>query len=185
MNIKMPQLPEILDTSIEVATEHFRIEKVHLRFSNGQERYYERMLGSKPGAVMIVPVVDDNLLLVREYCGGTHSYELGFPKGCCEAGENWKQAAERELREETGYRGSNYTFLRSVNSAPSFFSTSIDIILAEDLLYDPLSTGDEPEPMELVRWPIKSASDLLLDEGFKEARCIAALASAMQVRHWQ
>ncbi len=62
-----------------------------------QPRQYERMLGSGRGAVMIVPMLDDEtFLLVREYCAGTHSYELGFPKGLIDAGEQAEQAANRE-----------------------------------------------------------------------------------------
>jgi ADP-ribose diphosphatase len=30
---------------------------------------------------MIVPIVDDHLILIREYAVGTESYELGSPKG--------------------------------------------------------------------------------------------------------
>lgn len=30
---------------------------------------------------MIVPIVDDHLILIREYAVGTESYELGFSKG--------------------------------------------------------------------------------------------------------
>lgn len=115
------QVPRILSSSIEVSTDHFKIEKLHLRFSNGVERFYERMLGSNRGAVMMVPVLGDHLLLVKEYCAGTNSYELGFPKGKIDSGETWMQAAQRELQEEIGYLSNKITFLRSVNSAPSFF----------------------------------------------------------------
>ncbi len=30
---------------------------------------------------MIVPIVDDHLILIREYAVGPESYELGFSKG--------------------------------------------------------------------------------------------------------
>ncbi|MBQ8708755.1 MAG: ADP compounds hydrolase NudE [Succinivibrionaceae bacterium] len=178
-------LPEILSSEIAVSTGHFRIERLHLRFANGEKRVYERMLGGGNGAVMIVPVLGSDLLLVREYCAGTNSYELGFPKGRGEKGEDWRATAQRELREETGYGAGNCTYLRKVNSAPSFFASDIDLVLAEDLFPAPLDSGDEPEPMELVKWPLARAADLLLEPGFREARCLAALAAAMRIRHWQ
>ncbi len=179
------RLPEILGTEVTVSTEHFRIERLHLEFANGQRRYYERMAGDSGGAVMVVPVLGDQMLLIREYCAGTHSYELGFPKGRSEAGEDWRQTAERELREETGYRGGTYTYLRRVNSAPSFFAADIDLVLAEDLIWDPLDTGDEPEPVEKIWRPLGDMSALLLDPAFREARCLAALAAAMQLKGWR
>lgn len=181
----MNNLPEILSKKIEIATECFRIEKLQLKFSNGEIRCYERMLGRQHGAVMMVPVLGDHLLLVREYCAGTHSYELGFPKGKVDGDESWEEASERELREEVGYRANKYTFLRSVNSAPSFFKSSIDLVLAEDLIYDPLETGDEPEPLEIVKWPINKCSELLTCPEFQEARCLVALSMARDLRHWQ
>ena len=44
-------------------------------------RVYERMRPSTREAVMIVPIVDDHIILIREYAVGTESYELGFSKG--------------------------------------------------------------------------------------------------------
>ena len=38
---------------------------------------------------MVVPITADNeLLLVREYCAGTHNYQLGFPKGLIDSWRN-------------------------------------------------------------------------------------------------
>ena len=73
--------PKILKQELVAESRLFKIESLHLRFTNGNERIYERMLGGHRGAVMLVPLLDDEtLLLVREYAAGTHSYELGFPK---------------------------------------------------------------------------------------------------------
>jgi len=178
------QVPRILSSSIEVSTDHFKIEKLHLRFSNGVERFYERMLGSNCGAVMMVPVLGDHLLLVKEYCAGTNSYELGFPKGKIDSGETWMQAAQRELQEEIGYLSNKITFLRSVNSAPSFFQGSICLLLAEDLIPSVLDTGDEPEPLDVISYPIAKVKDLLTAPDFQEARCLAALACAISLKNW-
>jgi ADP-ribose diphosphatase len=50
---------------------------------------------------MIVPIVDDHLILIREYAVGTESYELGS-KGLIDPGETVFEAANRELKEEVG-----------------------------------------------------------------------------------
>lgn len=40
---------------------------------------------------MIVPVIGNDLLLIREYAVGIEEYELGFPKGLIDPGEGcWK-----------------------------------------------------------------------------------------------
>ena len=109
------QPPEILATSVVAKSRLFTIESLDLRFSNGEERIYERMKPSNRGGVMIVPVTTQgDLLLIREYCAGTERYELGFPKGLIDPGENPQQAGNRELKEEIGMRAHQWTPLKQV-----------------------------------------------------------------------
>lgn len=83
-----------------------------LEFSNGVRRVYERMRPTNREAVMIVPIVDDHLILIREYAVGTESYELGFSKGLIDPGESVYEAANRELKEEVGFGANDLTFLK-------------------------------------------------------------------------
>lgn len=74
--------PDILNRNVVAQSRLFSIESLELRFSNGEERIYERLKPSGKNAVMMVPVTEQgDLLLVREYAAGTERYELGFPKG--------------------------------------------------------------------------------------------------------
>jgi len=169
------QLPKINSQKQVAKSRLFTIEQLELTFSNGEERQYERMLGSGSGAVMIVPMLDsETILLVREYCAGTHSYELGFPKGLIDSGEKPEQAANRELQEEIFYGTRRLQHLSQVMMAPAFFYAKMDIFIASDL-YPAQLEGDEPEPLEVVSWPIKEYKTLLKQADFKEARSIAAL----------
>lgn len=179
----MKSLPTILSKDVEVSTNHFHIEKLNLCFSNGVRRVYERMIGKNNGAVLIVPIYKNNLILVREYCAGTHSYELGFPKGKVDQGEDFLTAADRELQEEVGFKAKKYTYMRSVNSAPSFFQGSMALVLAEDLFESKLETGDEPEPLDIIEYPINKAKDLLFDSNFQEARCLVALSCFLKLKN--
>lgn len=83
-----------------------------LEFSNGVRRVYERMRPSTREAVMIVPIVDDHLILIREYAVGTESYELGFSKGLIDPGESVFEAANRELKEEVGFGANDLSFFK-------------------------------------------------------------------------
>lgn len=124
---------------------------------------------------MIVPMLDkETMLLVREYCGGTHTYELGFPKGLIDAGEIAAQAANRELKEEIGYGTEKLTLLHTVAMAPAFFDAKMSIFIAENLYVEKLP-GDEPEALEIVPWPLSNYRQLLQQPDFNEARSIAAL----------
>lgn len=152
----------------------FNVESVDLEFSNGVRRVYERMRPSDREAVMIVPVIGDDLLLIREYAVGTESYELGFPKGLIDPGEGVLEAANRELMEEVGYGAKRFDFLSKLTMAPSYFSSKMNIVLAHDL-YPQSTEGDEPEPLPQVRWPIADMMALLAEPDFREARNVSAL----------
>ncbi len=168
-------LPVIRSRKQVAKSRLFAIEQVDLTFSNGEKREYERMLGSGRGAVMIIPMIDaDTLLLVREYCAGTHSYELGFPKGLIDPNESAEDAANRELKEEVGYGAKQLVLIHQLKIAPAFFNANMSIFLAQDLYPEKLE-GDEPEPLEIVTWSLKEYQKLLAQQDFNEARSIAAL----------
>ncbi|MFC0445971.1 ADP compounds hydrolase NudE [Pseudidiomarina halophila] len=173
-------IPEILQRQIVARSRLLRIEAVDLRFSNGVERQFERMQSSGRGAVMIVPFVDDEtLMLVREYAAGLHNYQLGFPKGLIDPGETPEEAANRELKEEIGFGAKQLIPLKSVTMAPQFFSATMHIFIARDLYPEQLE-GDEPEPLERVPWLLSKAEALLAQDDFTEARSIAALLMTLR-----
>lgn len=64
------------------------VEELDLEFSNGERRRYHRLRSQGHGAVVVVPMRDDDtVLLVREYAAGMHRYELGLVKGRIDAGK--------------------------------------------------------------------------------------------------
>ena len=70
--------PPIIHSTRPAESSHFlRVELLDLEFSNGERRTYERLKGSGLGAVVIVPMLDDDtVLLVREYGAGIDRYEV-------------------------------------------------------------------------------------------------------------
>ena len=141
---KSLQKPTILNVETVARSRLFNVESVDLEFSNGVRRVYERMRPSTREAVMIVPIVDDHIILIREYAVGTESYELGFSKGLIDPGETVDEAANRELKEEVGYGANKLTFLKKLSMAPSYFSSKMNIMVAEDLYPESLP-GDDSE----------------------------------------
>lgn len=173
--------PEILAKQTVAQSKLFAVEALDLRFSNGVERTYERMKPSGRNAVMMVPVTaEGDILLVREYAAGTECYELGFPKGLIDTGESPAEAADRELKEEIGLGTNKLTPLKDVVLAPSYFSSKMTLFIAEDLYSEQLE-GDEPEPLEVIRWPLAQAEELLTHLDFCEARSITALMLALRI----
>lgn len=172
--------PQILSAEVVAQSRLFKIESLDLRFSNGVERTYERMKPSGRHAVLIVPVTEQgDLLLIREYSAGTECYELGFPKGLIDEGETPIEAANRELKEEIGFGAHQLQPLKEVVLAPSYFSSRMTLFLAQDLYPEKLE-GDEPEPLDIIRWPLAQAEELLTHVDFAEARSITALFLALK-----
>lgn len=159
----------------------YRVEHLDLEFSNGERRRFQRMHSRGHGAVIVVPMLDpDTVLLVREYAAGMHRYELGLVKGRIDAGETPLQAADRELKEEAGYGARSLTLLRELSLAPTYMSHVAHLVVATDL-YPERLPGDEPEQLEVVPWKLDALHELILEEDFSEGRSIAALFIA---REW-
>lgn len=172
----MPEKPKIINRSIIAKTRLFRIETMDIRFSNGEQRQFERLTRSQSsGAVLIVPMLDkETVLLIREYSAGVDRYELGLPKGKIDQGENIINAANRELKEEVGYGAKQLHHLTSLSIAPQYLEHMIDIVIAQDLYKEKLQ-GDEPEELEVIPWKLDNIQGLLETGECSEARSIAAL----------
>lgn len=167
--------PEVISSELIAKTNIFRVERRDLRFANGVEVSYERLIGSNNGAVLIVPLLDnDTVMLIREYAAGVHRYELALPKGRIEPNEALLDAANREIMEEIGYGAKNLHHLTSLTVAPGYLSHETHIVLAENL-YPEKHEGDEPEVIEVVPWQLNRLNELLVHEECTEARSIAAL----------
>ena len=174
----MSEKPKILHQAIVTKSRLFTVEAVEFQFSNGVERTYERILAGGGGAVMMVAMLDDeHVALIREFAGGINEYTLTLPKGAVDLGETLEHAANRELQEEIGFAARNITFLKRLSLSPSYISGFIDIFLAEDLYPSELE-GDEPEPLELVKWPLANLGELTAKDECNEGRAVAALYMA-------
>jgi len=166
--------PLITQCKVVAKSRLFHIEQVDLTFSNGTKVEYERLKGSSRGGVLVVALYDKNtLLLVREYGVGVERHELMFPKGRIENNEPVETAANRELQEEAGYAARKLTLVKSVTLAPGYMGHLTHIVLAEDL-YPSTLEGDEPEPLEVIKWPLNDIENLVFRDDVTEARTIAA-----------
>lgn len=171
----MRKKPTIHEKRVVASSRLFKIEALDLEFSNGERRQYERLLSRGVGAVLIIPVLNhDTILLIREYAAGTDRYELGFPKGKVEKNEKILDAANREIMEEVGFESAKLTLLKSVSLAPGYLGHVTHIILAE-ALSEHREPGDEPEEIEVVPWKMSEMDELLEREDFSEGRSVAAL----------
>lgn len=167
--------PQVLARREVARSRLFRIEELDLRFSNGVERTYERLPATGHRAVMVVAVDETGeVLLIREYMAGFHAYQLTLPKGAADPGESLEEAADRELKEEAGFGARRIELLKELSVAPGHMGFTQTVALATGL-YPARLPGDEPEPLEVSRWPLADIDALFARQDFCEARAIAAL----------
>lgn len=174
--------PMTLSNEVIAKTDIFTVHQRQLQFSNGVNRRYQYIDTRSSEAVLIIPVLDKNtLLLVKEYAGATDDYVLAFPKGGLSAGEAIEECANRELMEEVGYRAQELTVLHSFYDIPGYVTTKMHYVLATGLS-PKKAEGDEPEALEVVAWPLAKCAELLAQAQFVEARSVAALYLLEQQR---
>jgi ADP-ribose pyrophosphatase len=88
-----------------------------------------------PGAVMVVPLLDDGrLLMERQWRHPLQRVLLEFPAGKLDAGEAPLACGQRELLEETGYRAREWAHAAWMHNAPAYSDEGIDVWFARGLV---------------------------------------------------
>lgn len=83
-------------------------------------------------AVVIVPILDNLLVVTKEFRFPIGDYELGFPAGLIDSGETVEEAACRELFEETGLKVTR--FVKSscpIISSAGLSDESVNMVFVE------------------------------------------------------
>lgn len=106
-----------------------RLDTVSL--PNGRTKMREIVV--HPGAVAIVPLVNEKVLLVEQYRKAIERITLEIPAGTLEEGESPEECAKRELIEETGFNASQWDKLTSYFPSPGYSSEIIHIFKARGL----------------------------------------------------
>lgn len=151
MNVKSeapdPLAEETLESRLVYTGQFLRVYEDTVRCPDGHvaPREYLR----HPGAVMVVPVLDDGrLVLERQYRYPLRAGLIELPAGKIDAGEDILACAQRELREETGYTAREWTYLGGFHNAVGYCDEKIEVYLARGLAFD-ATASDDGEVLEV------------------------------------
>ena len=105
-------------------------------------RTIEKGIIDHPGAVVMVPLRETaagpEIIMLRQYRLALDETILELPAGTPGWQEDWLVCAQRELREETGYRADHFQALGRCWPAPGLSNEIMSIFLATGLHSDPL-----------------------------------------------
>ena len=140
----------------------------------------EREIVEHPGSTAIVAVdAEGYVTLVRQLREPARKRLLELPAGTLEPGEQPLETAKRELAEEVGLRGGDWTELGAFYTTPGFCRERMHVFLAENVESGEASP-QEDEEVETVRWRVEDVASRL-DE-LEDAKTIAGLLLYLQTR---
>jgi ADP-ribose pyrophosphatase len=166
-------VPELVASETKFEGRLLRLRVDTLRAPDG--RTHTREVVSYGQAVVLVPVDGDGrLLFVRQYRHAVSASLLELPAGGIDDhDESPEAAAQRELREETGHRGT-LTRLGGFFLAPGYSDEYQHIFLATDLVEDALAADDD-EDLTLARLTLDEALSRIDAGEIRDAKTIATL----------
>ncbi|MGC7873563.1 NUDIX domain-containing protein [Desulfosporosinus sp. SYSU MS00001] len=148
-----------------------RLERDKVALPNGSETYREVV--RHPGAVAVIALQDQEILMVRQYRYPIARETLEIPAGKIDPQESPLNCAIRELREETGYRGT-MELMGTFYTTPGFTDEVMHIFLARDLVWDPLTTDDD-EFLTVEKIPWSEALRRACQNEFIDAKTILGI----------
>jgi len=142
---------------------------------------YEREIVEHPGAVAIVAVDADGwVTLVRQMREATRGELLELPAGTREEGEEPLATAKRELREECGLAGGEWSELATFWTTPGFCRERMTVFAAEGVEPSGAPDPEEDEQLEPVRIRLEELEQRLGE--IEDAKTLVGLLLYLRTR---
>lgn len=135
------------------------------------------------GAVCVVPLTDEGeVICVKQYRYAQRRIFLEIPAGKLDfAGEDRREAALRELREETGALCKTLTHIGDIVPSPAILTEKISMYLAEGLSFTE-TEYDEGEFIEIVRIPLATLVEMIMNGEIEDAKTQTAILKVWQMK---
>jgi len=169
-----PRLAEVrLESAVVFDGKLLHVRRDRVRLPDGGESIREYIV--HPGAVLMVPVLDDGRFVVeRQFRYPLARVFLEFPAGKIDPGEAPEATARREMIEETGYEAARLTPLAVLHPVISYSTETIQCYVAEGLTH----VGAKLDHGEFLEIVTLTLDELLaaLDRGeITDAKTVSAL----------
>lgn len=174
-------LRETTEDSQQVYLGHFldvRRDRVRLPDGRSATREYIR----HPGAVMIIPLLDDGRVVVeRQWRYPLARVMLEFPAGKLDGGEAPLTCGIRELHEETGYRASEWARACVLHNAIAYSNEGIEVWFARGLRSGERAL-DDGEFLDVTEMTVEALDDLARCGELTDAKTLIGL---LWLQNWR
>ena len=142
----------------------------------------ERYVFRHPGAVGVVPVDGDDVVLVRQFRPAVEMEMLELPAGKLDVpGEAPADAARRELVEEAGLDAPEMVELARFHNSVGFSDELTIVYLATNLIpTKPMAVSVEERYLSVERVPLDQVLRLVADGTITDAKTIIGLLTALR-----
>ena len=127
------------------------------------------------GSVVVMPVLNDGkIVLIRQYRYAARRYLWELVAGRIDPGENVKQAAVRELIEETGLRAKKMRQFLEFWPSPGFLEEKMFVLLAQGVTQGE-AHPEEDERIEAKAFSRAELKKMLQNGTLRDAKTISSL----------
>lgn len=156
------------------------VRRDRVRLPNDGESVREYIV--HPGAVVIIPLLDDGrLLFENQFRYPLQRDFLELPAGKIDAGEDILATARRELREETGYEAGDWRHLGVMHPCIGYSDERIEIFLARGLRKVAEPSLDHNEFLDVLTLSLAEATAAVRDGRITDAKTVTALFWAEKI----
>jgi ADP-ribose pyrophosphatase len=173
---------EIVHTATTTELGFLRVDISTIRTPTGEN--IERVIVVHPGAVAVVPLCGDDIVLIAQYRAPVDEVVVEIPAGKLDKrGEDKPTAAERELAEETGYVAHDLIHLTDLKTGVGFTDELITIYLAPSVTPgEARPVGAEEREARIFTMPFTHAAEEVARGSITDAKTVAGILLAERLR---
>lgn len=161
--------PQIIADETLHAGAFLRFSLVRYRDASGTPRSWEavqRRHDAHAAVIVALTSPGDELVLIRQFRPPLQSFALEFPAGIIDVGEDAAATAMRELREETGFRGTVRQVLPAAAASAGLTGEKLTLVIMtiDPSLPDnvrPAPDFQEGESIQMFKVPLAGLADFL------------------------